>query len=335
MNSTSEFPQELLDEIVDWLRDDPSALIALASTAQCLRHRSQMHLFRELAVSPTTKPPSSCLLPLLQTSPHILPYVRRLRLVAGEFPSASDARKRLYVHEDQSLGQVFRSLINLDDLELMQMVRLDAFTGPSGLLPIITSPNVRKLTLNTVFLESSHSLFKVLSYFPSVTSLRLLEVHAMSAAAPLDFQTRRITELSITAGLLSSPLGVSLLDNAADGWLACLRTLTMESYFPSELPAISRIIVQERLKAEMPFFPLHRLQQLRIVLPSLNSPWLAWWIDNLKLAASVPALHLDQLMLELACPQYSTCSCEHKTFRDIGEGLTRLPNLQSVKVSVS
>ncbi|KAF9018736.1 hypothetical protein BDZ89DRAFT_338034 [Hymenopellis radicata] len=241
MNNTSELPQELLDEIVDWLRDDPSALIALSSTAQCLRHRSKMHLFRELVLSPTTKPPSSYL-PLLQTSPHILPYVRRLRIVAGEFPSASNARKRLYVHGDQSLGQVFRSLINLDDLELMQMVRLDAFTGSSGLLPIITSPNVKRLTLNTIFLESSHSLFQVLSYFPAVTSLQLREVHAMSASAPLDFQTPRITELSITAGLLSSPLGVSLLGNTADGWLACLRTLTMESYFASELPAISRLI---------------------------------------------------------------------------------------------
>ncbi|KAF9018757.1 hypothetical protein BDZ89DRAFT_1073608 [Hymenopellis radicata] len=176
MNNTSEFPQELLDEIVDWLHNDPSALIALASTAQCFRHRSQMHL---------------CL-PLLQTSPHILPYVRRLRMVAGEFPSASNARKRLYVHEDQSLGQIGR------------------LHGPSSLLPIITSP-IPPIPCSKSF-----------SYFPSVISLRLLEVHAMSAGSPLDFQIPRITELSITAGLLSSPLGVSLLGNAADGWLACL-----------------------------------------------------------------------------------------------------------------
>lgn len=241
MYSTSEFPQELLDKIVDWLRDDPSSLKALCCSAQCLRHRSQMHLFRELALSPTTKPPSSYI-PLVQTSPHILPYVRRLRIAAGDFPSAQSARKRLYVHEDRSLGRVFRSLINLNHIELMQMVRLDAFTGHNSLLPILTSSNVRKLTLNTVFLESSCSLFKVLSYFLSVTSLRLLEVHAMSAIAPLDFQTPHLTELSISAGLISSPLGLSLFNHAADGWLACLHTFTMESYFASKLPAISGLM---------------------------------------------------------------------------------------------
>ncbi len=48
------FPQELFDEIADWLFDDHPSLMTLSCTSQCLRARSQALLFHDLVVSPNT-----------------------------------------------------------------------------------------------------------------------------------------------------------------------------------------------------------------------------------------------------------------------------------------
>ncbi len=221
-------PQELVDAIVDILRDDRHALIALTGASHCFRDRAQKHLFREIALRPTKKTPSS----LLALSPRVLSHVHRVRLVAGAVANGI----RVYVHEDPALTRVFQALRNVNDIELAHMVRMDR-----GLLSIIALPHVKSLSLNAVFLDSPSSLFTILSYFPSIASLRLIEVHAM---CPDDFVVPplSITELTVSAGMVSSSLGSSIFADPAHGWLSHLGKLNVHTYYVKELPALSRLV---------------------------------------------------------------------------------------------
>ncbi|KAF9016279.1 hypothetical protein BDZ89DRAFT_408713 [Hymenopellis radicata] len=222
-------PQELLDEIVAWLSDDHPSLMALACTAQCLRACSQKLLFHELMLSPNTNSPSSYM-PLLQMSPHILSYVRRLRIVTREPLGSMVACKRVYLVEDTYLSRLFDAFINVDCIELVSGIY--TYIDPGRLLPVISSPRVRYLTLNGIFLDTLQSIFAILSYFPSVTSLRLHSVSLLT-----NYRNITLTEES-----LSMAMRTSLLNNAAGGRLTHLHGFIMESYSRRELFLVSKLI---------------------------------------------------------------------------------------------
>ncbi|THU99279.1 hypothetical protein K435DRAFT_777064 [Dendrothele bispora CBS 962.96] len=104
VQKSSRLPQELIDLIVDELKEDVTSLRACALTSQCFRRPSQRTLFhctklhplppdRELEVQSSSNTtdsnseesrhrPSVCdrLHLLLQSSPHIAPYIRDLRI---------------------------------------------------------------------------------------------------------------------------------------------------------------------------------------------------------------------------------------------------------------
>ncbi|KAJ7723339.1 hypothetical protein DFH07DRAFT_855939 [Mycena maculata] len=73
-----ELPQELIDGIIDEIRDSPQSLGCCALVAHSFLHQSQMHLFAEIE---TTSPSSSRRFSeLLSASPHLALYVRGLTL---------------------------------------------------------------------------------------------------------------------------------------------------------------------------------------------------------------------------------------------------------------
>ncbi|KAF9031561.1 hypothetical protein BDZ89DRAFT_1063956 [Hymenopellis radicata] len=352
MLSTFMLPQELLEEIVDLLFDDHQSLKALACTAHCISARSQKLLFHELVLSPKTKSPSSYI-PLLEMSPHILSYVRRLRIVAREFYSSLTSCQ--YVHDDASLGRLIHAVTNVDDIELMQVVGLDAFIGPGGLLPTIASPRVRMLRLNTVWLPTPQSIFTVLSYFPSVSSLRLQNVPVMGTSLSLDSGNVRLTEMSLSAHMVSSSLCDCLFNNAASGWLRDLQGLVVESYCVWELCIISKLIpqlpnlitltikgpmgeedeewhpgTQQRLAEEIPVFPLQKIKTLHLSLYDPISSWTGWWLSHLTRGAAINLEHLTvDLMYENA---RATSEMQHSmaAWKDLETNLMRLPRLKSV-----
>lgn len=247
---TPRLPQELLDEIVDWLHDDPKPLAAVSSAASCFRARAQAKIFHEIKFCLRTHSPTS-FLPFLTDSPHILPLVRSLRLVATEFPPTQKpgacGPTRVYLHDDEAFSQVIESLHNVHRVVLTDMIKLDPFMKPHGLLKILSSLEITSLTLDMAFLESPHAVFAIISHFPFVVSLRLLEVHTILSALPpvIPNGVVPIQELSFTAGLASSPLGTFTFHNLQSGWLKRLKTLNIQSYFVNELPIIARLI--ERL----------------------------------------------------------------------------------------
>ncbi|KAF9016613.1 hypothetical protein BDZ89DRAFT_1075456 [Hymenopellis radicata] len=351
MLSTFMLPQELLDEIVAWLFDDHPSLMALACTAQCLRVCSQKLLFHELVLSPNTKSPSSYI-PLLEMSPHILSYVRRLRIVPGEFSSSTTGRR--YVHEDAFLGRLIHAVTNVDDIELMQMARLDAFIGPGGLLPTIASLRVRILGLSKVFLPTPQSIFTVLSYFPSVSSLRLQNVPVMGTSLSFDSGNVRLTEMSLSADMVTSPLCVCLFDNAASGWLRDLQGLILETYTARELCIISKLIpqlpnlitltingpmgdishpgTQQLLAVEIPIFPLQKIKSLHLSLYGFTSSWTGWWPSHLIRGAAVNPEHLTVDLLYTNARAASEMQHSMAAWKDVEINLMRLPRLKSVNM---
>ncbi|KAF8902160.1 hypothetical protein CPB85DRAFT_102934 [Mucidula mucida] len=346
------FPQELFDEIADWLFDDHPSLMALSCTSQCLRARSQALLFHELVLSPNTNSPSSYI-PLLEMSPHILTYVRRLRIFAGDYSASSSPRKRRFVHQDNSLGRLIRAVPNVDAIELMKMFGLEAFTTIGSLLPIIASPTVCTLSLRTIFLPTPQSLFTLLSYFPSLSSLRLHSVHAIGMASPsLNAGNILLTEISISTGIISSPLGVSLFKSAASEWSSHLRSLIIESYSARDLFIISRVIpqlpnlvtltfkrpmgdishpdTQQRLAAEIPVFPLPKLRSLHLSLPGFTvSSWARWWLSHLTQAAAVS---LEYLAVDLQYVDAPEMQHSVAAWKEVEIALMQLPKLKSVNM---
>ncbi|KAF9016601.1 hypothetical protein BDZ89DRAFT_1075444 [Hymenopellis radicata] len=339
MLSTFMLPQELLDEIVAWLFDDHPSLMALACTAQCLRVCSQKLLFHELVLSPNTKSPSSYI-PLLEMSPHILSYFY------------SSLTSRQYVHEDASLGRLIHAVTNVDDIKLMKMPRLDAFTGPGGLLPTIASARVRMLSLDAVFLPTPQSLFTVLSYFPSVSSLRLQNVPVIDSSLSLDSGNVRLAEMSLSAGVISSPL----FNNAASGWLRHLHGLIVESYSARELFIISGLIpqlpnlitltikgpmgdishsrTQQRLAAEIPVFPLQKIRSLRLSLSGFTSSWTGWWLSHLTRGAAINLEHLEVDFLYANARAASEMQHSMAAWKDLEINSMRFPRLKSIEEKI-
>ncbi|KAF9016287.1 hypothetical protein BDZ89DRAFT_1075792 [Hymenopellis radicata] len=333
-------PQELLDEIVAWLSDDRPSLMALACTAQCLRACSQELLFHELVLTPNTKSPSSYM-PLLEMSPHILSYVRRLRIDTTEPLGSMVPRERLYVVEDNYLSHLFEAFINVDCIEVAAGIY--AYIALGRLLPVISSPRVRYLTLNGIFLDTLQSIFAILSYFPFLTSLRL---HSVSL---LNYRNITVTEESILAAM-----GTSILNNAASGRLTHLHGFIIESYSTRELFLVSKLIphlpslitltmkgpmddishpvTQQRLAVEIPVFPLQKIQSLRLSLPGFTSSWTGWWLSHLTEAAAVRLEYLAIDFLYAGARVASEMQQSMAEWKDVEMTLMCLPRLKSVNM---
>ncbi|KAH8832395.1 hypothetical protein DL96DRAFT_1551584 [Flagelloscypha sp. PMI_526] len=86
------FPQELVDQVIDHLWDEPEQLKACTLTSHSFTHSSQLHLFENvyldtmvidgisLGSGQLERPSPTRFLELLVESPHIIPFVKTLQL---------------------------------------------------------------------------------------------------------------------------------------------------------------------------------------------------------------------------------------------------------------
>ncbi|KAF8902168.1 hypothetical protein CPB85DRAFT_1322146 [Mucidula mucida] len=338
------FPQELLDEIVEWLFDDHPSLMALSCTSQCLRARSQALLFHDLELSPRNRP--SRYIPLLEMSPHILNYVRRLRIVAEHITLRNPLPGRP-VQEDDSFGRLIHALINVDKIEFEGIHSVTVANSPD-LLPIVSSPRVRMLKLWGAFLSNPQYLFHILSYFPSVSSLHVdARLHIKGKPPSLDPGSFHVTEIHMLT--VSSPLGVFLSNTVASGWLKHLRRLIFLSYSAETLFIISELIpklpnlisltlgrpeynIGDLQTLEIPVFPLQRIRSLHLSLPGFTSSLTRWWLSHLTQEAAVSLEHLAIIFRYADASAASEMQHSMVAWKDAESDLLRLPRLKSVSM---
>lgn len=78
----SRLPQDICDAVIEHLYADTHALRACAATSRAWRHTSQRLLFASISLADAAS--ANALLDLLDTSPYLAPFVRRLRIDAGQ-----------------------------------------------------------------------------------------------------------------------------------------------------------------------------------------------------------------------------------------------------------
>ncbi|KAK0466286.1 uncharacterized protein EV420DRAFT_820352 [Desarmillaria tabescens] len=72
-------PQEILDAVVDLLKDDKPALKALSLISRCFTPRTRVHLF--YSITPGEAQWNEGMLDLLRSSPSLIVHIRRLRFL--------------------------------------------------------------------------------------------------------------------------------------------------------------------------------------------------------------------------------------------------------------
>ncbi|KAK0185206.1 hypothetical protein F5146DRAFT_198753 [Armillaria mellea] len=109
-----EFPPEILDSIVDELKDNKHALIQISSVCRDLYPRTRVHLLRSVSLS--TKADCDRLRALITLSPKLAIHFKHLHISCREFLLSAD-RKSL---------KVIESLVNITSLHLESL----GFHGP-------------------------------------------------------------------------------------------------------------------------------------------------------------------------------------------------------------
>ncbi|KDQ58439.1 hypothetical protein JAAARDRAFT_57368 [Jaapia argillacea MUCL 33604] len=106
-------PQEVIDQVIDHLHDDPTALSSCSLTCRAWTPSSQLHIFHSVTLEPTLVQPLSH---LLQTSPHIARYIISLKLS----PATHHGAQGPYAYISLNIGipAIVPRLSNVRKLEL-------------------------------------------------------------------------------------------------------------------------------------------------------------------------------------------------------------------------
>lgn len=152
---TSALPQELIDDIVDHLHDNPSALGVCSLTNPIFLDAARTHLFRAVSLSPFRGAAKRCaqLEDLLANDPALTRYIQHLRLV--EDSSIASA----WLRAEVSLPSLLRRLADARSLAGLYIHGPTSSSIVWNVLPVVTqaalidiisSPSMRTLRLERV-----------------------------------------------------------------------------------------------------------------------------------------------------------------------------------------
>ncbi|KAK0227556.1 hypothetical protein IW262DRAFT_541443 [Armillaria fumosa] len=159
-----QLPQELVEVIVDLLKDDKQSLRSCLLSARCFVERARIHLFRDVTISSPQR--LTVLLALFGLSPSLPAMIRKVNFIGESFIAPAD-----WIFVDNASQLVFESLPNVEEevIENVRISRLTEILPPSYVFPSKTL--IRHLTLDGVVMENGDDLFTLICNLPALKYL--------------------------------------------------------------------------------------------------------------------------------------------------------------------
>ncbi|KAF7366882.1 hypothetical protein MSAN_00946900 [Mycena sanguinolenta] len=268
----SPLPQELVDIVVDNLRDDIPSLKSCAFAARTFLTSARCHIFRRIEIAPpkpkTTPSSSPCqnLLALLTSSPHLPPLVEELCIVSmgsssneilePDKTSSIIKGPRSWIMTDDSLSLIL-PLLNLKRISLIEnaspwgaAVRWNDVPYPlyTALTATFCSPSLKAIHLRGIIIDSPAQLLALFRDAASLTELSLsrvrftetLPAHTASLWPDLDARPwrPRLRTLLLSDQPKTGPLCEYLSSPGID--LADVKVLTVATYQPESRNIITQ-----------------------------------------------------------------------------------------------
>ncbi|KIY64666.1 hypothetical protein CYLTODRAFT_445843 [Cylindrobasidium torrendii FP15055 ss-10] len=162
--STQMLPQEIIEEIIDCLLEEKSALQACSLTSRAFLPRTRTHLFFRLVFRKSDRLPSA-FLSLFGANENVALAVKHV-VVAGLSVFRRDAWPDI---ETEALAQAFEGFTALQQLSLVSSII------PSYIVDVLCNiaPRIHILTLNVVTFELQPDAYRFLRCLVSLQELRL------------------------------------------------------------------------------------------------------------------------------------------------------------------
>ena len=172
-------PLELVDIITDSLQDDIQSLKNCALSSRSLRFSAQRHLFNTIYLTSSSGDlPGSCegLHAILRCSPHIITYIRELRLYVG---SEGSDKPFFWLLEDDNvaLPRILETLANVRSIHITNLSSNALIWRQiprhirDAILAAFSSPRMRSVTLKKV---AFYSTKEYMTLFQNSLSLKEL-----------------------------------------------------------------------------------------------------------------------------------------------------------------
>ncbi|KAH9921470.1 uncharacterized protein B0H18DRAFT_561945 [Fomitopsis serialis] len=171
-------PVELHERILEHLQDERRTLRMCSLTCRAWVFFAQRHLFRKVRIE--RRPDSSAFLAVLQASTTgIADHVRELNLLGVLFTTNG--------LPPPELQHIIRLLVNLETLsieavdwpramDIMEYSRIASHSLSDAVAFLFPAPTLKALRLWNVHFESANDLLHLLVAFPSLSSVRLVNV---------------------------------------------------------------------------------------------------------------------------------------------------------------
>ncbi|KAJ6578667.1 hypothetical protein DFH09DRAFT_1148045 [Mycena vulgaris] len=225
------FPQELIDYILDDLHEDKSSLVHCSLVCRAWLPATRYHLFSDLVLQREPNK-SSALLELLALGPcTFTPYVTDVNLM----DHSSDAPEVV----EQAWAQRLALLAKLPSVTTLCLERCRAFIGDALLSTLAHLTSLTKLRLYNGTFDSPRQLFDILEVCRGLTSLRCYNINCLPSSEPISYSyTGQIRNLDL--GLCPEVLRFFAGDVAASG-LICGK-LALEDIRLDDIKSISALL---------------------------------------------------------------------------------------------
>ncbi|KAK0493449.1 hypothetical protein EDD18DRAFT_421044 [Armillaria luteobubalina] len=240
----TELPQELVEMIVDFLKDDKQSLRSCLLSARCFLERARVHLFRDVTISSPQR--LTVLLALFGLSPSLPAMIRKVNFIGESFIAPAD-----WIFVDNASQLVLKSLPNVEEevIENVRISRLTEILPPSYVFPSKTL--IRHLTLDGVVMENGGDLFTLICNLPALKYLNfglvlfrnLLSTTATFPAPPQELRLETL-ELQLSNHDNYSVM-LFLLEHLAD-ILSALKHLRVAYMTARGLQVVKLILSQTR-----------------------------------------------------------------------------------------
>lgn len=229
--SPTPLPQELIDQIIDHLHDDPPALSSCSLVCNAWLPASRHHFFAKITLKamapnvPTSCPQERCkrLYWLLIRSPKIIPNVRELEVYEGS-PYHSphpDTRSTTWVTTERTLPPLLKLLTHLERLDFSATTTFYWKTLPPtfqhAIHAVLSLPSLTYVRFHSWSFSNFASLASLLSHCHTLKGLALSST-TVSDDTTVD-QEDRLIEEDESAESQTPRLEVLTLDYVSMGYL--------------------------------------------------------------------------------------------------------------------
>ncbi len=244
-------PQELVEVIVDLLKDDKRSLRSCLLSARCFVERARIHLFRDVTISSPQR--LTVLFALFELSPSLPAMIRTVNFIGQSFIAPAD-----WIFIDNASQLVFQSLPNVEEvvIENVRISRLTEILPPSYVFPSKTL--IRHLTLDNVMMENGDDLFTLICNLPSLKYLNFGLVffrnpHSTTDTFPSPPQELCLETLELQlSNNANHSVMLFLLEHLAD-ILSALKQLRIAYMTARELQLVRLILSQTRESLSMAY----------------------------------------------------------------------------------